>query len=395
MMIDNAEFREWIDALYRHPEWRQELRRVVLTDEILELPNLVREIVEIQKRTEQRVGELSATVQSLVEAQNRSEERIGRLENAVAELTEAQKRSEERIGRLENAVAELAEAQKRSEERIGRLENAVAELAEAQKRSEERIGRLENAVAELAEAQKRSEERIGRLENAVAELTEAQKRTEQRVEELAEAQKRSEERIGRLENAVVELAEAQKRSEERIGRLENAVAELAEAQKRTEQRVEELAGEQQKLWVAVGGLQRVIGASVEDEAAGVAEVVLRRKGYRILQPGFSLPLDGEIDVVLPLEDSSGRRLWAMVEAKARLTGRDVRAWSQRMHDLAWHERLKSKGVSGPYLVYAYGIRVDLGALDTAEKEGIGLLKGDGEILAPQGLIEPQIETDST
>ncbi|RCK76950.1 MAG: hypothetical protein ANABAC_3375 [Anaerolineae bacterium] len=265
MMIDYAEFRDWIDTLYRHPEWRQELRRLVLTDEILELPQLVRELVE------------------------------------------------------------------------------------------------------------------------------AQKRTEQRVEELAEAQKRTEERVGRLEIALAELAEAQKRTEERVGRLEIALAELAEAQKRTEQRVDRLAEEQQKLWVAVGGLQRIIGASVEDEAAGVAEVVLRRKGYRILQPGFSLPLDGEIDVVLPLEDATGQRIWAMVEAKARLTARDVRAWSQRMRDRVWQERLKEKGFPGPYLVYAYGIRIDLGALETAEKEGIGLLKGDGEVSVPQGLIEPSVE----
>ncbi len=173
--------------------------------------------------------------------------------------------------------------------------------------------------------------------------------------------------------------------------LPQLVRELVEAQKRTEQRVDRLAEEQQKLWVAVGGLQRIIGASVEDEAAGVAEVVLRRKGYRILQPGFSLPLDGEIDVVLPLEDATGQRIWAMVEAKARLTARDVRAWSQRMRDRVWQERLKEKGFPGPYLVYAYGIRIDLGALETAEKEGIGLLKGDGEVSVPQGLIEPSVE----
>ena len=252
-MIDYAEFRNWLDSLYRHPEWREELRRVVLTDEILELPRIVRELAEAQKRTEQRVEELA----------------------------------------------------------------------------------------------------------------EAQKRTEQRVEELAEAQKRTEQRV----------------------------EELAEAQKRTEQRVEELAEEQQKLRVAVGGLQRILGASVEDEAAGVAEVVLRRKGYRILQTGFSLPPDGEIDVVLPLEDASGRRLWTMVEAKARLTARDVRSWSQRMRDRAWHERLRDKGLPGPYLVYAYGIRIDLGALEMAAKEGVGLLKSDGEISAPQGLIEALVETD--
>lgn len=260
-MIDYSEFRQWMDALYRHPEWREELRRVVLTDEILELPAFIREMADM-----------------------------------------------------------------------------------------------------------------------VRELVEMQKRTEQRVEELAEAQRRSEERIGRLETAVAELAEAQRRTEQRL-------EEWAEAQRRTDRRVEELAEAQRGLGVAVGALQRVIGATVEEEAAAVTEVVLRRKGYRLRQPAFSLPLDGEIDVVLPLEDPSGKQIWAVVEAKARLTGRDVHTWSQRMHELTWHQRLAQKDCPGPYLVYAYGIRIDLSAQEVAQKEGVGLIKSDGEILAPPALLE--------
>ncbi len=153
--------------------------------------------------------------------------------------------------------------------------------------------------------------------------------------------------------------------------------------------MEELAEAQRGLGIAVGALQRVVGATVEEEAAGVVEVILRRKGYRILQPAFSLALDGEIDVVLPVEDPSGRKVWAVVEAKARLSQRDIHAWSQRMRSPAWHQQLTEKGCVGPYLVYAYGIRTDLSAQETAQKEGIGLLKSDGEILAPQALVEAQ------
>lgn len=260
-MIDYSEFRQWVDALYQHPEWREELRRIVLTDEILELPALVRETAK-----------------------------------------------------------------------------------------------------------------------SVQELVEVQKRTEQRVEELAAAQQRSEERLTRLELAVAELAAAQQRTEQRVD-------ELAKAQQRTQAWVRELAQAQRKLGKAVGALQTAVGATVEEEAASVVEVVLQRKGYRILKPAYSLPLDGEIDVVLPLEDPSGRKLWAVVEAKARLTHRDVRSWSQRMHEPLWHQKLAKKGIIGPYLVYAYGIRMDIGTEEAAKKTGVGLLKIDGEILAPASLIE--------
>jgi len=98
---------------------------LVKTSDFIELKNIVKELAEAQKRTEQRVEELA-------EAQKRTEQK-------VEELAEAQKRTEQR-------VEELAEAQKRTEQR-------VEELAEAQKRTEQKI-------EELAEAQKRTEQRV-------------------------------------------------------------------------------------------------------------------------------------------------------------------------------------------------------------------------------------------
>jgi len=71
------------------------------------------------------------------------------LKEVVKELVEAQKRTEER-------VEELAEAQKNTEIRMGQLEARMEELAEAQKRTEAR-------VEELAEAQKRTEEELFKL----------------------------------------------------------------------------------------------------------------------------------------------------------------------------------------------------------------------------------------
>lgn len=99
----------------------------IIRKDISELKDVVKELAEAQKRTEQRVEELA-------EAQRRSEERLTRVEGAIESLAEAQKRTEQR-------VEELAEAQKRTEQR-------VEELAEAQKRTEEE---LRNLIAEHKE----------------------------------------------------------------------------------------------------------------------------------------------------------------------------------------------------------------------------------------------------
>jgi len=124
------------------------------------------------------------------------------LKQVVEELAQAQKKTEQR-------VEELAQAQKKTEQRLGRVEAAVEQLAQAQKKTEQR-------VEELAQAQKKTEQRLGRVEAAVEQLAQAQKKTEQRVEELAQAQKKTEQRLGRVEAAVEQLSQAQKRTEEEL-----------------------------------------------------------------------------------------------------------------------------------------------------------------------------------
>ncbi len=270
-------------VLTLHPEWQAELRRLVLTEELLSLPHLMRE-----------------------------------------------------------------------------LATEVRALAAAQARAEERMDRLEAALERLAAAQARAEERMDRLEAALERLAAAQARTEARVEELAAAQARTEERVDRLEAALERLAAAQARTEEKVDRL----------------------------GTAVGQLQTAFGATIEEEAESVLQIIVESQGYRLLAEPFSLPLDGEIDVVLPLEAPTGQAVWGVAEAKARLGRRQVRDWAQRIRSIGWQKRLAQAGVPGPYLVYAYGIRIDPGTVQEAERQGIGLATGRGERVAPRAWIHP-------
>jgi tetratricopeptide (TPR) repeat protein len=175
------DFQDLVRLLRERPEWRDELRRVLLTDELLELPRLMRALTEEVRR--------------LAEAQAKTGERVGRLEEALARLAEAQLRTEERVGRLEERVGGLEERTGRLEEAQIRLEQAVARLAEAQLKTEERVGRLEERVGGLEERTGRLEEAQIRLEQAVARLAAAQAKTERAVQELAV-------QVGRLSDAV-------------------------------------------------------------------------------------------------------------------------------------------------------------------------------------------------
>ena len=292
------DFHDLVRLLEAHPEWRAELRRLLLSEELLELPRLFRELV--------------AKVDALAEAQARTEERVTRLEEAIVRLAEAQARTEERVGRLEEAVARLAEAQARTEERVGRLEEAVARL-------DERVTRLEEAVAKLAEAQARTEERVSRLEEAVARLA--------------------------------------------IG-LE-------------------------KLRQEVGQLSNTVGATAEEEAVSVLLAVLRDKGLEPLDEPTSVTVDGrEVDLVVPVRTPTGEVLWVLVDVKLRLSPNHIRDWSQRVFSEGFRRQLREAGVSGPYVVYSYGLRILLGVPDAARTWRVGLLTPRGESVSPPEPVEP-------
>ena len=302
-----------IRLLRENPQFRDEVRRYVLSEELLSLPALVRE--------------LAANVAALAEAQRRSEERLSALE--------------ERVIRLEDAVAALAAAQRRSEERLSALE--------------ERVTRLEDAVAALAEAQRRSEERLSALEERVARLEEAHLRLEERVTFLEERMLRVEERLEELSRAVVGLQQA-------VADLQRAVAALQKE---------------------VGTLANVVGGSIETDLDDVLPYVMRQKGYRILGEPQPISLDGEVDVVLPVQSPDGRDLWVVAEAKVRLRRGDVFHLATQLADAQWRERMQRAGIVPPYLPYAYGMRVYPDAVTAAETTGIGVLSPRGEVLAPK------------
>ncbi|GBC82347.1 Chromosome partition protein Smc [bacterium HR10] len=270
MAFDVHDYLELLRLLQERPEWRAELRRLLLTDELLALPEIVRELAEAQRRTEEHVGRVEEQIAALAEAQRRTEERVGRVEERmswveeqIAALAEAQRRTEERVGRVEEQIAALAEAQRRTEERVGRVEEQIAALAEAQRRTEERVGRVEEQIAALAEAQRRTEERVGRVEERMSWV-------EEQIAALAEAQRRTEERVGHVEEQVAALAEAQRQMQEQIRQLTSSIYLLAE-------QVRSLVEAQKRTDDTVGGLKgRVLELMYQSKAVAYFGPLLRR-----------------------------------------------------------------------------------------------------------------------
>ena len=142
MAFTVEEFLDLVRILEEHPEWRAELRRLVLTDEILTLPELVRALVEAQRRTEEQVA-------ALVEAQRHTEERVTILEERVAALIAAQQHTDAQVSALIAAqqhtdaqVAALVDAQQHTDQQ-------VTALTEVQLQTNYRLDALTNDMVEV------------------------------------------------------------------------------------------------------------------------------------------------------------------------------------------------------------------------------------------------------
>jgi hypothetical protein len=142
---------QFLELLRTDPEFREEVRRLVLTDELLALPSkfdqlvaVVRELAEIQRQQ-------SEQIRSLMEAQKRTEEQ-------VRVLAEAQRRTEEQLQRQAEQIQALTEAQRRTEEQLQRQVEQIRALTETQRRTEERLQALTQQVSALVAAHARMEE---------------------------------------------------------------------------------------------------------------------------------------------------------------------------------------------------------------------------------------------
>jgi len=123
MAFTITDFHDLVRLLEQHEEWRKELRRLLLTDELLNLPNAFR---ELHKLVDRRFAELA-------EAQRRTEEAL------AAHRAETDRRFAELAEALRNLSETFTAHRQEFLEYRAETERRFAELAEAQRRTEETL----------------------------------------------------------------------------------------------------------------------------------------------------------------------------------------------------------------------------------------------------------------
>jgi hypothetical protein len=107
MPFELRDFQDLIRLLREHPDWREELRALLLTQELLTLPVLVRELAETVAHLANRMDQLTQTVAHLAEEQQRLAEGLRQLTEEQQRLTEGQRQLTGGQQRLEVQMGEV------------------------------------------------------------------------------------------------------------------------------------------------------------------------------------------------------------------------------------------------------------------------------------------------
>ncbi len=102
------DFRDLVQLLEERPQWRAEMRRLVLGDEYLALPE---QIAELRRDTERRLGEVEVQVAELrrevVELRRDMERRFNVVDEKIEQLQEDVGQLKEDVGMLKDDVGQL------------------------------------------------------------------------------------------------------------------------------------------------------------------------------------------------------------------------------------------------------------------------------------------------
>ena len=132
-----------IALLRENKEFREEVRRFVLTDEMLALPDVIRSI-------DARLGALEASHAKLLETQWQMAALLEQVMARQDQIAERQDQTDERLGVLEESHAKMLETQQRI---TALLEHVVAMQAQMAERQDQ-----------MAERQDRTDERLDRMD---------------------------------------------------------------------------------------------------------------------------------------------------------------------------------------------------------------------------------------
>ena len=162
---------ELLQILDDHPEVLAELRRKLLTDDLLALPESVRIIRETQR-------EMQETQRRIADLLNQTAERLDALESRQAQHDASLARIESSQERMDVAQTEILQWQAKADTRFNHIESQQTEMLKWQAKADARFHRIETSQermeatqAEMLQWQAKADTRFDRIEGRLGNLT--------------------------------------------------------------------------------------------------------------------------------------------------------------------------------------------------------------------------------
>jgi len=160
MAFQVSDFNDLIALLQAHPEWQSQLRNILLSDDFLALPNIVRQLGERMNQLAERVDSLGERIDQLTA---RMDERFAEMDRRFAEIDRRFELIDQRFAEIDRRF-ELIE--RRLEEIDRRFELIERRLEEIDRRFE----LIERRLEEIDRRFELIERRLDSLESKVGDL---------------------------------------------------------------------------------------------------------------------------------------------------------------------------------------------------------------------------------
>ena len=325
---------EFVRRLREDAAFREEVRRQVLTEDLLNLPAVVR-----------------AGLAALTEQVRENSRQIAALTEALREFREAAERrfaaAEAQIQENSRQIAALTERMERAEAQIQENGRQIAALAQQVRENSRQIAENSRQIASLAEQVRENSRQI-------ASLTERMDRVEAQIQENSR-------QIAENSRQIASLAEQVRENGRQIATLAEQVRALT---KKTDDMDRTLSRHGQ-----------FVGVALEDRARDFLLRWLPTRSLRLLTPLYRVAQGNwEMDGVAEAEDPKGR-LWLLVEVKGRLDRGDIRRFARKIRSSKVRAILRSSlGVRGRVQPWVWAAVLGWSAEEEARKAGVGLIE---------------------
>ena len=139
MVVEIRTSQDLLDLLDNNEEFRRAAQRALLTDGLLELPDIVREMQQTQRLMIQQIAQVA-------ERMDRMEERQDRMEDLLARVVAQQELTNERLDRMDARMDRMDTRMDRMDATIASIDKRVGDIDERVDSIDKRVGDIDGRL---------------------------------------------------------------------------------------------------------------------------------------------------------------------------------------------------------------------------------------------------------